>query len=81
MFAVASQKAAVHAEIHHSSFTDLHPLADELGLAFGADISGARAVQITRAYVGAFFDRSLRHRPEPLLDGPSSADPDVTFWN
>ncbi|GAA4497759.1 alpha/beta hydrolase [Actinoallomurus oryzae] len=65
----------------HSSFTDLHPLADQLGLAFGADISGTRAVQITRAYVGAFFDRSLRHRPEPLLDGPSSAYPEVTFWN
>ncbi|MFB9835147.1 alpha/beta hydrolase [Actinoallomurus acaciae] len=63
-----------------SSFTDRHPLADELGRTFGADISGARAVQITRAY-GAFFDRSLRHRPEPPLDGPSSIDPKVTFWN
>ncbi|MGI5224250.1 alpha/beta hydrolase family protein [Actinoallomurus sp. CA-142502] len=65
----------------HSSFTDLHPLADDLGLAFGADISGTRAVQITRAYVGAFFDRHLRNRPEPLLDGPSPACPEVTFWN
>lgn len=65
----------------HSSFTDLHPLADELGLAFGADISGVRSVQITRAYVGAFFDRHLQHRPEPLLDGPSSSSPEVAFWS
>jgi len=65
----------------HSSFTDLHPLADRLGVDFGADISGARATQITRAYVGAFFDRHLRHRSEPLLDGPSPRYPEVTSWS
>jgi dienelactone hydrolase len=65
----------------HSSFTDLHPLADQLGLDFGTDISGARAVQVTRAYAGAFFDRHLRHRSAPLLDGPSGDYPEVGFWN
>jgi hypothetical protein len=65
----------------HSSFTDLHPLADQLGLDFGTDISGVRAVQITRAYAGAFFDLHLRHRPAPLLDGPSGGYPEVGFWN
>ncbi|GAB2803035.1 alpha/beta hydrolase [Actinoallomurus bryophytorum] len=65
----------------HSSFTDLHPLADQLGLDFGTDISGVRAVQITRAYVGAFFDLHLRHRPASLLDGPSGGYPEVGFWN
>jgi dienelactone hydrolase len=65
----------------HSSFTDLHPLADQLGIAFGTDISGARAVQLTRAYAGAFFDRALLHRSRPLLDGPSSRYPEVRFWH
>jgi predicted dienelactone hydrolase len=65
----------------HSSFTDLHPIADQLGLDFGTDISGVRAVQITRAYVGAFFDLHLRHRFAPLLDGPSRGYPEVSFWN
>jgi hypothetical protein len=65
----------------HSSFTDLHAIADQLGLDLGTDISGARAVQITRAYVGAFFDLHLRHRSEPLLDGPSRDYPEVRFWN
>ena len=65
----------------HSSFTDLHPIADQLGLDFGTDVSGARAVQITRAYVGAFFDLHLRHRSEPLLDGPSRGYPEVSFWS
>ncbi|MER8099215.1 hypothetical protein [Kitasatospora sp. NPDC094016] len=29
-----------------------------------------RAEEITRAYVGAFFDPHLRGNPQPLLDGP-----------
>jgi dienelactone hydrolase len=64
----------------HSSFTDLHPLADQLGVDSGASISGARAVRVTRAYVTAFFDHTLDHRDRPLLNGPSAAYPEVTFW-
>ncbi|WP_364704188.1 alpha/beta hydrolase family protein [Streptomyces ossamyceticus] len=43
-------------------------------------LSGARGVEITRAYVGAFLDRQLRNRPRPLLDGPSVHLPEVRFW-
>jgi hypothetical protein len=32
-----------------------------------------------RACLTAFFDQHLRHRPQPLLAGPSPANPDVTF--
>ncbi len=42
-------------------------------------IDGRRAVELTRAYVRAFFDLHLRHRRSPLLDGPSPRYPDVTF--
>ncbi|GAA2639804.1 hypothetical protein [Paractinoplanes durhamensis] len=38
---------------------------------------GARCAEITRAYVAAFLDRTLRHRPAPLMNGPSAAYPDV----
>lgn len=65
----------------HSSFTDLHPLADQLGVDTGASVTGARAARITRAYVGAFFDRALHHRHRPLLNGPSSRYPEVRFWS
>lgn len=64
----------------HSSFTDLHPLADRLGLDSGASLSGTRAVRVTRAYVTAFFDRTLRHRARPLLNGPVQRFPEVSFW-
>lgn len=54
----------------HVSFTD-YPL-----------LTGRpdRELTITRAYVAAFMDRHLRGREQPLLDGPSDAFPEVTFW-
>jgi hypothetical protein len=61
----------------HTSFTDLGVLVDQLGIEDGADISGARALQITRTYVAAFFDLHLRKKPQPLLDGPSTRYPEV----
>ncbi|MGW1505907.1 alpha/beta hydrolase family protein [Streptomyces mirabilis] len=39
----------------------------------------ARAVRIQQAYPLAFFDLHLRHRRERLLDGPSTAFPEVKF--
>lgn len=38
-----------------------------------------RIVGSLRAYLAAFFDQHLRHRPQHLLAGPSPAHPDVTF--
>ncbi|WP_431898518.1 hypothetical protein [Nonomuraea sp. bgisy101] len=45
------------------------------------DLSPQRSLEITRAYVGAFFDLHLKGRKQPLLDGPSPADPEVAFHN
>ena len=63
----------------HASFTDLALLADQSGIDTGADLSGARSLDITRAYVRAFFDQHLRGRPQALLDQPSPRYPEVSF--
>jgi dienelactone hydrolase len=63
----------------HASFTDLALLADGLGIDLGAGLSGARSLDITRAYVLAFLDQHLRGRPQALLDQPSPRYPEVTF--
>ncbi|MEU6997943.1 alpha/beta hydrolase [Nonomuraea sp. NPDC046570] len=63
----------------HASFTDISLLADQLGIAHGAGLSGARSLEITRGYTLAFFDLHLRKRPHPLLDKPSTRYPEVTF--
>ena len=63
----------------HASFTDLALLADQIGIDIGAGLSGARSLDITRAYVRAFFDQHLRSRPQALLDQPSPRHPEVIF--
>ncbi|WP_370948748.1 alpha/beta hydrolase family protein [Amycolatopsis sp. cg5] len=63
----------------HASFTDVGLLGEQLGLDFGAKLPAARTSEITRAYVGAFFDLHLRHEREPLLDKPSRRYPEVAF--
>ncbi len=63
----------------HASFTDLALLADQSGIDTGADLPGARSLDITRAYVRAFFDQHLRGKPQALLDQPSPRYPEVTF--
>jgi hypothetical protein len=63
----------------HASFTDLALLADQTGIDIGAALPGVRSLDITRAYVRAFFDQHLRGRPQALLDQPSPRYPEVTF--
>jgi dienelactone hydrolase len=63
----------------HASFTDLALLADQTGIDVGAGIPGARCLDITRAYVRAFFGQHLRSTPQALLDQPSPHYPEVTF--
>ena len=63
----------------HASFTDLGLLADQVGVDTGAGLSGARSLDITRAYVRAFFDQHLRSKPQALLDQPSPRYPEVRF--
>jgi dienelactone hydrolase len=64
----------------HASFTDLALLADQIGIDVGAALPGARSLDITRAYVLAFFDQHLRRGggPQALLDQPSPRYPEVT---
>ncbi|MFJ5924910.1 alpha/beta hydrolase family protein [Kitasatospora sp. NPDC092948] len=63
----------------HGTFSDLMLIARAVGL---PDKPGAidpeRGVAITRTYLGAFFDLQLKGKPQPLLDGPSPDQPEVT---
>ncbi|WP_327174581.1 alpha/beta hydrolase [Streptomyces sp. NBC_01335] len=64
----------------HFSFTDLPYLAGQLGLSDPAvPLSGERGWYITRDYVAAFFDLHLRGIPQPILDGPVAAHPEVVL--
>ncbi|MGW1061360.1 alpha/beta hydrolase family protein [Micromonospora rubida] len=63
----------------HASFTDVAILAEQIDLDTGADLPATRSMGITRAHTRAFFDRHLRDKPEPLLEGPSTRYPEVTF--
>jgi hypothetical protein len=63
----------------HAVPADLALLADQIGIDIGAGLSGARSLDITRAYVRAFFDQHLRSQPQALLDQPSPRYPEVTF--
>ncbi|MFC6092642.1 alpha/beta hydrolase family protein [Saccharothrix lopnurensis] len=69
----------------HFSYTDHQVLLPRLGLdpavtapAVGT-VDPARSVAAQRAYLTAFFDRHLRHRPQRLFDGPSDRYPEVEF--
>ncbi|WP_259405366.1 alpha/beta hydrolase [Microbispora sp. H10830] len=61
----------------HVSFTDTALLVEQLGIYRNPGLPGARAVEITRSHVAAFFDLHLRHRSRPLLDKPSTRYPEV----
>jgi predicted dienelactone hydrolase len=63
----------------HTSFTDVGLLAEQLGLDLGATVGAERVTAITRAYVGAFLDQSLRGKESPLLASPSADYPEIQF--
>ncbi|MFI1676224.1 alpha/beta hydrolase family protein [Streptomyces sp. NPDC020607] len=64
----------------HFTFTDVPVLAGQAGVDDPeVPLSGERSEQITRAYIGAFYEQQLRGTPQPLLDGPTSGNPEVTF--
>ena len=67
------------ADAIHASFTDLALLADQAGIDIDPHLPGARSLDITRAYVRAFFDQHLRGESQALLDQPSARYPEVTF--
>ncbi|MGA6163298.1 alpha/beta hydrolase family protein [Amycolatopsis magusensis] len=69
----------------HFSYTDHQSLVPRLGLdpaavaPFLGTVDAGRSMTAQRAYLTAFFDEHLRHRPQPLFDGPSPQHPDVEF--
>jgi predicted dienelactone hydrolase len=64
----------------HQDFSDA-PLLSPLTSWFGVTgpIDAQRAHSIVNAYSLAFFDRHLKGRPAPLLDGPAERYPEVRF--
>ena len=64
---------------NHGTFTDLPVLAQEAHIPEPPGIDPTRGLVITRKYVTAFFDQTLKGIHQPLLDGPTSADPEVLF--
>ncbi|MEV4628197.1 lipase [Micromonospora sp. NPDC049523] len=77
------------AQGEHFTFTDYPVLLPQLDAAFDlpaglvtssiGTVDPARITASLRTYVPAFFDAHLRQRPQPLLDHPSPAHPDVAF--
>ncbi|MEV0351655.1 alpha/beta hydrolase [Nonomuraea sp. NPDC050680] len=66
----------------HFTFIDLPILGGQAGITDPtAPLPGTRSGEITTAYVGAFFDQHLRGEHQQLLDGPSTANPEVLFQN
>jgi len=64
----------------HLNPTDVpYWLAFASQLGYTGPIDGKRAHTIINAYSLAFFDRHLRGRPAPLLDGPPQQYPEVIF--
>ncbi|WP_316520124.1 alpha/beta hydrolase family protein [Kitasatospora brasiliensis] len=62
----------------HFSFSDLYLLLEQAGFPT-PPLSPERGVAITREYVTAFFDQTLKGIHSPLLDGPSPNNPEVLF--
>lgn len=66
-----------------------HGYSEDLGLMpfvpqavktkMGGGIDPARALNIAKVYVEAFFGEYLEGKKSPLLDGPSSEYPELTF--
>ena len=73
----------------HSSYSDNQVLVPQLADAAGMSeeelrgwigtLDPTRAMRIQQSYPLAFFDRHLRGRRAPLLNGPSTAFPEITF--
>ena len=64
---------------NHATFTDIPILAQEANVPEPPGIDPIRGSVITREYVTAFFDQSLKGIHQPLLDGPTPGNPDVLF--
>ena len=68
---------AEHADL--SDVTLFKSALDVSGLFEVGPIDGQRALAIERAYLTAWFDQALLHRPNVLLRGESTLFPEVDF--
>ncbi|MEU0632687.1 hypothetical protein [Streptomyces sp. NPDC005989] len=64
-----SMRWAAVAGANHFAFTDLAPLAGQLGADDPKGLPGKRATEITRDYMGAFFDKQLRGKDVRVFSG------------
>ncbi|WP_329025903.1 alpha/beta hydrolase family protein [Streptomyces sp. NBC_00690] len=66
---------------HHMTFTDAPTLADQIDGSpkLPGAPSGKRSTEIVRTYVTAFFDKHLRAKDRPVLDGPTPQNPEAIF--
>ncbi|MFC4911874.1 alpha/beta hydrolase family protein [Actinomadura gamaensis] len=62
----------------HFSFSDLPVLLKEAGFPT-PPLAPKRGIALTREYVTAFFDQTLKGTHSTLLDGPSPENPEVLF--
>jgi dienelactone hydrolase len=65
----------------HRAFSDevLFPLSDEQRNKLVGTINGERMIQITSAYIRAFFDYYLLNQASPLLAGPTTEFPEISI--
>ena len=72
----------------HYTFSDIPIVLETLGITPNAtvasallitDLNGSRALEIVTTYVTAFLDMVLKRGHSPLLQGPCTAFPEVTF--
>ncbi|MEU6868068.1 alpha/beta hydrolase [Streptomyces sp. NPDC046876] len=63
---------------NHPSFTDVDLLEEQAGFPT-PPLDPERGIVITREYVTAFFDQTLKGIHRPLLDGPTPNNPEVLF--
>ncbi|MFI6925485.1 alpha/beta hydrolase family protein [Nonomuraea spiralis] len=64
---------------NHGSFTDLSVIQEALGRQGEGMLTPGRSLGLTRLYLAAFFDRQLKDRGRPLLDGPTPDNPEIAF--
>ncbi|MGW2254087.1 hypothetical protein ACWCXH_28420 [Kitasatospora sp. NPDC001660] len=57
------------------------PTAFVLGLPLppGSTMTATRGIELAREHVAAFFDLHLKGIDQPVLDGPTAENPEISF--
>ncbi|MFI6055603.1 alpha/beta hydrolase family protein [Streptomyces violascens] len=66
---------------NHGTFTDTPLFLEKLGLPEppGTTIGAERGIHLTDTYVTAFFDLHLKGIDQPILNGPTPENPEISF--